>query len=74
VGRVSIAVSDADLSLIDRVAGDNRSAFVIAAAVAEAKRKLHELEDIEIERLCMASADRDREVADEFRTTVGDGL
>lgn len=71
--KISMLIPPDALELIDSVSG-NRTAFMVDAAVAEAKRRRRELEDAEITRICRANAKRDRAVAKEWEATLGDGL
>lgn len=71
--KISMLVPEADLRLIDSVSR-NRTAFMIEAAVAEAKRRRRELEDAEIARICSDTAERDLALAREWESTLGDGL
>lgn len=71
--KISMLVPEADLRLIDSVSR-NRTAFMIEAAVAEAKRRRRDLEDAEIARICTENAERDRRLAHEWESTLRDGL
>ena len=71
--KISMLVPEADLRLIDSVSR-NRTAFMIEAAVAEAKRRRRELEDAEIARICSDTAERDLALAREWESTLADGL
>lgn len=71
--KISMLVPEVDLQLIDSVSR-NRTAFMIEAAVAEAKRRRRELDDAEIARICSATAERDRTLSSEWESTLPDGL
>lgn len=71
--KISMLVPEGDLRLIDSVS-KNRTAFMIEAAVAEAKRRRRELEDAEIARICAGTAERDRALAGDWEATLSDGL
>lgn len=66
-------IPEGDLRLIDSVS-KNRTAFMIEAAVAEAKRRRRALEDAEIARICTSTAHRDRGLASDWEATLSDGL
>ena len=66
-------ISPEALSTIDSVA-KNRTEFMVEAALAEAKKRRREIEDAEIARICMNTAERDRALAKEFEGTLGDAL
>lgn len=70
--KISMLIPDADLRLIDSVSR-NRTAFMVEAAVAEAKRRRRELEDAEIARICRSNAERDRALARDWESTLPDG-
>ena len=61
------------LRLIDEVS-DNRTAFMLDAAVCEAKKRRRQLIDAEIARICAENHDRDLALAVEFEHTLLDGL
>lgn len=71
--KISMLVAEDDLRLIDSVS-TNRTAFMVEAAISEAKRRRRELEDAEITRICLENAQRDREIAAEWAPTLMDGL
>lgn len=71
--KISMLIPEADLHLIDSVS-HNRTAFMIEASVAEAKRRRRELEDAEIARICTSNAERDRALAREWESTLPDEL
>lgn len=66
-------IPESALRLIDDVS-DNRTAFMVDAAVREAKTRRRELIDAEVARICGASADRDHVISVEFEDTLIDGL
>lgn len=72
--KISMIVPDADLAAIDAVARPNRTAFMVAAALEAAARINRRNEDDEIARICRASADRDKLLAEEAAGTLADGL
>ena len=71
--KISMLIGDDDLRLIDSVSR-NRTAFMVEAAVTEAKRRRRELEDAEIRSICRENADFDRGVASDWASTLMDGL
>lgn len=73
MARISMLVPDDALELIDSVS-ENRSAFMIGAAVAAAKRRKRELEDAEIAAIVRVHAGDDRAIAAEFDATALDGI
>jgi hypothetical protein len=66
-------VPDEALELIDSVS-ENRTAFMVEASVAAAKRRRREIVDAEVARICTENFDRDRAIAAEFDGTLLDGL
>jgi hypothetical protein len=73
MARISMLIPDEALALIDSVSS-NRSAFMIGAAVAEARRRKRELEDAEIASIARGQAVADRVIAAEFDATSSDGI
>jgi hypothetical protein len=73
MARISMLVPDEALALIDSVS-PNRSAFMVEASVAAAKRRKREIEDAEIADICRSQAAEDRFIAAEFEATVCDGI
>lgn len=71
--KISMLIDPADLELIDSVS-KNRTAFMVSAAVEEAKRRKRELEDAEIARICAENAADDRELATDWEPVLKDGL
>jgi len=66
-------ISPEALAAIDSVAA-NRTEFMVQAALVEARKRRREIEDAEIARICIESAERDRALAREFEGTELDGL
>jgi hypothetical protein len=66
-------VPDEALELIDSVS-ENRSAFMVTAAVSAARIKEREMLDAEIARWCAANAGEDAAIGAEFAHTLRDGL
>lgn len=73
MAKISIFVPDEALALIDSVA-ENRSAFMVDAAVQAAKAKEREAIDLEIAQWCARNAKADASVEEEFERTLLDGL
>ncbi len=73
MAKISIVVPDEALALIDSVA-ENRSAFMVDAAVLAAKAKEREALDLEIAEWCARNAKADAAVEAEFAHTLLDGL
>ena len=66
-------VPDDALALIDSVS-ENRTAFMVDAAVRAAKARRRELVDAEIARICAEDAELDMKVYREWEGTTADGL
>ena len=71
--RISMLIPADALKLIDSVA-ENRTSFMVDAAVAAAKRRRRELVDAEVARICTEFYDEDLAIAKEFEGTLLDGL
>ena len=71
--RISLTVSDEDLALID-AASANRTAFIVAAAKEVAHRIGRARDDAEIEAILRETAADDVALAEEFASTLADGL
>jgi hypothetical protein len=67
-------LSDEDLAIIDAAASPNRTAFMVSAAKEVALRMRRAREDAEIEAIMRENADDDAALAQEFESTLGDGL
>lgn len=67
-------VPDDALAAIDALAGGNRSAFMIEAALDRVRRLKRELIDSEIEAAMSENAERDLAVYREWEGTMADGL
>jgi hypothetical protein len=67
-------IPDEQLAVIDAQADGNRTAFMIAAAVEQAKRLKRQRMDAEIAASVRASDDDDFTVYAEWEGVVGDGL
>jgi hypothetical protein len=67
-------ISDEDLAVIDAAASPNRTAFMVAAAKELARRIQRVKDDVEIEAIMRENADHDAALAEEFASTLGDGL
>jgi hypothetical protein len=72
--KISMLIPDDQLALIDAQADGNRTAFMIAAAVEQAKRVKRRRMDAEIAASVRASDDDDFTVYAEWEGVVGDGL
>lgn len=72
--RISMLLSDEDLAIIDAAASPNRTAFMVAAAKEVAIRLRRAREDAEIEAIMRENADEDVALAQEFESTLSDGL
>jgi uncharacterized protein (DUF1778 family) len=72
--RISMLLGEEELRLIDRAAPKNRTAFMVAAAVAAARQRLRDGEDRELARIAKANRRSGRELAEEFNATLEDGL
>jgi hypothetical protein len=72
--RISMLLSDEDLAIIDAAASPNRTAFMVAAAKEVALRIQRVREDAEIEAIMRENAAEDAALAEEFESTLGDGL
>jgi len=71
--RISMLIPEKALRLIDSVS-ENRTSFMVEAAVREAQRRRRELRDAEIRLICTETAERDRRLASEWEDTLADGL
>jgi hypothetical protein len=71
--RISMLVSEEALTLIDSVSA-NRTAFMVDAAVNEARKRQRELRDAEVERISQENAAFDLTTAREWEGTLADGL
>jgi hypothetical protein len=67
-------ISDEDLAVIDAAASPNRTAFMVAAAKEVARRIQRVNDDAEIEAIMRENAADDAALAEEFASTLGDGL
>ncbi len=72
--RISMLVSDEDLAIIDAAASPNRTAFMVAAAKELATRLQRVRDDAEIEAIMRENAESDAALAEEFASTLEDGL
>ncbi|MFN2450300.1 MAG: hypothetical protein ABR508_11035 [Candidatus Baltobacteraceae bacterium] len=66
-------IPDEFLDIIDSVA-ENRTAFMVDAALVAARRRKREILDAEVEAACREMTQRDRALATEWEGTLGDGL
>lgn len=73
MAKISMVVPDEVLALIDSVA-ENRTSFMVSAAVAAAEVKRRMLEDEEIAKWCSQHAAATASVESEFASTLSDGL
>lgn len=71
--RISMLVSEEALAIIDGVS-NNRTAFMVDAALKEAHKRQRELLDAEVERISTENAAYDIAAAREWEGTLGDGL
>ena len=71
--KISLLVPDEALALIDSVA-ENRTAFMVEAAVAAAKVRRRLIEDAEIAAICARNATRDAIINDDWEAAIGDGI
>ncbi len=67
-------ISDEDLAIIDAASSPNRTAFMVAAAKELAQRIQRVRDDAEIEAIMRENADSDAALAEEFSSTLEDGL
>jgi uncharacterized protein (DUF1778 family) len=75
MANISLQVPDKDLALIDAQAGKgNRTAFMVAAAVARAKAVRRERIDQEIIAAVQANEEADYAVYKDWECTMNDGL
>jgi hypothetical protein len=74
MAKISMMVPDDALAEIDESSGGNRTAFMVNAALEQARRIRRQREDEEIRQLCAANATLDAELAREWDSTVGDGI
>jgi len=72
--RISVFLSDEDLSIIDAAAVPNRTAFIVAAATDAAMRVRRAREDAEIEAIMRENAEHDAVLASEFDSALVDVL
>ncbi len=73
MAKVSMVIPDEALALIDSVA-ENRTGFMVAAAVKAAELIHRMLEDEEIVRWCSQHGSVDASLETEFAHTLSDGL
>ena len=73
MAKISMLVPDDALALIDSVA-ENRSAFMVAAAVQAAQQRRRLLIDEEIAQSCREDAGVASVLEAEFASTLSDGL
>jgi hypothetical protein len=73
MAKISLMIPDEALELIDSVS-ENRSAFMVKAAVRAARVKEREMLDAEIAQSCAANASEDASIDAEFAHTLRDGL
>ncbi len=75
MANISMQIADKDLALIDAQAGKgNRTAFMVAAAVARAKALRREQIDAEIAATLSANEEADYDVYKDWEATLNDGL
>ena len=67
-------IPDDALAEIDGCSGGNRTAFMIAAALRQAREMRRLSEDAEIAELCAANAEADLELLRDWEVTNLDGL
>jgi hypothetical protein len=67
-------IPDTALAEIDESAGGNRTAFMIAAALRQAREMQRLREDQEIAAACVAHPREDAELMREWEVTSADGL
>ena len=73
MAKVSMLIPDEALALIDSVA-NNRTSFMLEAAVKAARLERRRREDAEIACWCSERGESDAGLDDEFSFAVSDGL
>jgi len=74
MAKISMTIPDSELSLIDAYSDGNRTAFMVAAAVARARVVRRERIDAEIAAALEANEEADYRVYKEWECTINDGL
>ena len=74
MGKISMLIPDDALAEIDAVAGGNRTAFMVGAALERARRMRRELMDAEISAAVSDNVVDDLAVNRDWEGTLADGL
>jgi hypothetical protein len=74
MAKISMLISDDTLAEIDASAGGNRTAFMVAAALRQAREMQRLREDQEIAAACVAHPREDAELMRDWEVTGVDGL
>lgn len=74
MAKVSMLIPDDALAEIDASAGGNRTAFMVAAALRQAREIRRLREDAEIAAECIANAAADAQLMRDWDVTSADGL
>ena len=71
---ITLRVPDDVLALIEAEAGDDRTQFMLHAALEAVRLRKRERTDAEVSRLLLEDAERDLTIARDFALTVADGV
>jgi uncharacterized protein (DUF1778 family) len=74
MATITLRVPDEVLAMIDAEAGDNRTQFMLNAAREAIRIRQRERVDAEVSRILLDDVDRDLAIAQDFESTMADGL
>ena len=74
MAKISMLVPDDALAEIDASAAGNRTAFMVAAALRQAREIRRLREDEEVAAACIANAEADAQLMRDWEVTTADGL
>ena len=74
MAKISMLIPDNALAEIDESAGGNRTAFMIAAALRQAREMRRLREDEEIAAACVAHPLEDAQLMRDWEITMADGI
>jgi hypothetical protein len=74
MAKISMLISDDTLAEIDASAGGNRTAFMVGAALRQAREMQRLREDQEIAAACVSRPREDAELMRDWEVTGTDGL
>ena len=74
MAKISMLIPDDALAEIDESAGGNRTAFMLAAALRQAREMRRLREDEEVAAACIAHPERDAQLMRDWEITMADGI